>query len=279
MQAKNFRFLRLLGAGVALTATAAIADQVTLVPAGTYGTYYNQTIGGGEYSFKIVSGAGSSSTAQHLTDDLTYYDNGVNKTVGVVGGTINQPNFQTFCVEVGEFITSGSGFYAGPYDVTLGEATQYGGPLGTRTITEGAAWLYSEFARGELAGYSYTGTSARINSAGLLQTAIWGLMSEKPAPSGNIFYDMAITKFGNGSYAADTGAFAHNSASGYYDVAILSLWQSGTVQNGLPAPRFARQDVLILDGPDHHIPDGGMTIALLGVGLTFLGSFGYRIRK
>jgi len=71
-----------------------------------------------------------------------------------------------------------------------------------RQLTEGAAFLYYEFAKGTLTGYVYNNAAQRQTDAGLLQAAIWWLQGKQtysdgdytvPTISNNIFYKLAIT--------------------------------------------------------------------------------------
>ena len=57
----------------------------------------------------------------------------------------------------------------------------------------------------------------------------------------------------------------------FSDVRLLNIWDVGLV--GQPAG--ARQDLLFIPG----VPDGGLTLALLGMGLTGVGFVSRRTRK
>jgi hypothetical protein len=160
--------------------------------------------------------------------------------------------FQSFCMEYTEHFNPGQTYN---YSITAGAIS--GGPTavnGTDLISIGTAWLYSQFAQGVLADYVYTPGAGRNASAGLLQNTFWWLENENysagssPNPD-NIFSDLVIAQFGSAAAAmADAG--------GAFGVAVLNLTDaSGQV----------RQDQLIL------VPDGGMTVVLLGMVLTGLG--------
>ena len=129
--------------------------------------------------------------------------------------------FETFCVQ------STVEFYPGTsYSYVLTNQASTGPAL-----TLGAAYLYDEFATGNLAGYDYTDTATRNIDAGELQVAIWAFQNQTSPigagfPStGNPFYNLAISNLG-GTLAA---ASAPN--NGTYDVDIMQLYDA----NGAPA--------------------------------------------
>ena len=132
--------------------------------------------------------------------------------------TAANPNFQTFCIETGEY------FYPGTtYNVTISDEIMYDGgqfPNG-EPITIGTAWLYSQFAAGTLSGYDYS-DSGRTVSAGDLQQAIWYLQGEVASlinggsgADGTVFYNAA---------ASALGGTINNAANGAYGVVALNLW-------------------------------------------------------
>jgi hypothetical protein len=133
--------------------------------------------------------------------------------------TTGNPNFQTFCIETGEY------FYPGTtYNVTISDEIMYDGglfPSGS-PITMGTAWLYSQFAAGTLSGYDYTEGSGRTATAGDLQQAIWYLQGEETSlvnggsgADGTAFYNAAETVL---------GGTINNAANGAYGVVALNLW-------------------------------------------------------
>ena len=156
--------------------------------------------------------------------------------------------FQTFCLEVAEHFTS-------PADVVLNDKAIYGGvgPAGD-PLSVGAAWLYALFATGSLPGYDYDDTGVgRKASALALQKAIWYLEDEISAPAeGAWFVAQAVATFG-GDLA---NAKADNNWQ--YNVAVLNMYEPGTGN--------LKQDMLV------YLPDGGMTLVLLGGGLLGLAA-------
>jgi hypothetical protein len=110
---------------------------------------------------------------------------------GDVPGIPLGSSFQTFCVEMDEYISLPGTYYS----VVNTSAVQGGvggpepDPLDPRT-----AWLYHEFANGDLAGYDYSTTAGRRTSAEALQNAIWYLEQEIPSLPGGLatnFYNQA----------------------------------------------------------------------------------------
>jgi len=219
---------------VVALAPPAMADQIT-VNAGLY-----QTGSGGEFQYNVVNSS-------------TQFD-----TAGYASTTTNQGSdnsFQTFCIETSEHIGFGN-----TYNANLNnEGAVNGGYAGGSPdpISQGTAWLYSQFAQGILGGYSYTGTAAeRQASANALQQTIWWLENENPAyfPSliGNIFYAAVIAQFGANAQYGIAGT------SAAYGVYAINMWNA----NGTVA-----QDALF-----YSVPDGGTTLMLLGGALLGLGA-------
>jgi hypothetical protein len=145
---------------VAALATTAFGEPVGTVQVGRIGGHYDGQ--GGEftiygYDVTRLSNAGYSDLARNQSDPK-----------------IRVPSFQTFCIEVQEDIMP-------PYSVaaTVDTAAIQGGggavdgsdPIGPET-----AWLYTQFATGQLRDYAYTGTVGgltRSDTAGALQRLFW----------------------------------------------------------------------------------------------------------
>jgi hypothetical protein len=147
----------------------------------------------------------------------------------VVGG-----EFETFCVETEVIFNPGQ-----PYTYVLSDQDSMG-----RTLSEGAAYLYYEFATGQLAGYNYNSptvrlkgagklqlfprqrlrpdvASSRLDDAGELQAAIWAFQGNQSLPgypdlATDPFYQLAIDTLG-----ADN---VNSPANGQYGVDILQVW-------------------------------------------------------
>src|SRR4030042_5544995 len=132
--------------------------------------------GGGEFTVFPLTG---------LSGVLDFYDP---LTKNIVPGA---PNYQSFCMELSEYIT-----YGPTYNAVVNDRAIQGsvGPAGD-PLSVGVAWLYNEFRLCVLAGYDYT-VPGRDVSAGMLQDAIWWLEGEAGDPA-NVFGNAAVTKFGS----------------------------------------------------------------------------------
>jgi hypothetical protein len=163
--------------------------------------------------------------------------------------------FSTFCMERLEKMS-----FKVDYQGSLNDRAIQGGPdfnedpnLSGDPLSIGVAWLYNAFALGNLSGYEYSDTAARKSSASLLQRAIWMLEDEMSMDASNIYVDMAINKFGSLS-------LAQASNSGAFPVQIINLYQN------IGDRTYRRQDVLVRIA-DAKVPDQGMTVGLLGIGM------------
>jgi hypothetical protein len=179
---------------------------------------------------------------------------GVTRNIGQSG------SFQTFCIEENEYIYP----YNRPAQGTLSDAAIYGG-VGGRVgspgntydpLSVGTAWLYKQFAEGTLDGYDYTTVDGRHASASQLQQAIWWLEEEVNLdhPAQNIFAAQVLAIYGG-----EVGARANNvDSTGHRQIGVMVL--NLTYDDG----QSVGQDQLV------SIPDGGMTLMLLGLGFSGL---------
>jgi hypothetical protein len=164
-------------------------------------------------------------------------------------------SFQTFCIEVGEHISG----YPSTYNAQLSTQAVMGGSGGPSPdpVSQGTGWLYSQFARGTLAGYDYSGGAGRLASADALQRAIWWLEQEGPDPGfGNVFRDAVLGEFTTEENARGGSALT-------YGVYAINLW-TGPAGSSPDATNKAQ------DGLFYSVPDGGATIMLLGSALMAL---------
>jgi len=175
-------------------------------------------------------------------------------------GSLPGTDFVTFCLELNE----GTGFYGDPLWVkTITTAARNGGigggnpdPLDPKT-----AYLYTQFARGTLAGYDYTnsnGPQGRADSANSLQHVIWYIEQEIAAIPGTdtqalIWYNQAVA--------------ANWQNTGTVEVLNIYRYSSHTQQFTIPG-----QDLLYMPIPE---PE---TYAMLLAGLGLMG-FVARRRK
>jgi hypothetical protein len=180
-----------------------------------------------------------------------------------------QGGFETFCTEVGEDFTPNN--WGGPtYNYSLGFLTQpiAGGGIGSDTaLSAGTAWLYYQFADGNLNNFAYAYGSARETDSSLLQAAIWALQGGQSYTAGG-YASLASTEANNIYYLAAIAALGGTAQadSAYTGTAVelLQLWDGTT-----PA-----QNQLVLTGSSWSVPDGGFTMAMLGMGL--IGIFFFR---
>jgi hypothetical protein len=153
---------------------------------------------------------------------------------------------QTFCVETGEGIAGNTVYNAYASDQSM---------LTGKQLTLGAAWLYHQFQIGELAGYDWTRDPAGVNETQQLQNAIWYFMGAGITDPNNPFIELGMA---NGGFDLNNGTIP---------VKVLNVW-------GARNPCEPYQDMLVC-----WVPDGGMTLTLLGLGLGSLAFVSRRIRK
>ena len=230
------RKLMLSMALLAMTAAPALAGSVKF-EGGPY-----QSGVGGEFTFKVLDASGGL--------DISGYVAG--KTSNV---TPSSPTFQTFCLEVDEFIQSGT-----TYGAVLSDTAQQGGKNTNSgdALSIGTAFLYSKFATGSLSNYAYTG-AGRKASAAALQEAIWWLEGEQSSyTAGNLFVGLVTSTFADAKVAAGANNYG-------VKVINMSAANGAVCANGKPGPYC--QDALI------YVPDGGTTLMLLGGALAGLSVF------
>lgn len=168
--------------------------------------------------------------------------------------------FETFCIE------TAVDFYPGStYTYNLSAVDSQG-----RQLSEGAAFLYYEFANGQLSGYDYNTANTyadvlqRRTDAGLLQSALWWLQGQQsyndgnyqiPTTSNNPYYNLAITTLG--------AANATNANNGTYGVDVLQMWNGSTAaQNQLVCVSSGSGG-----GNGSPVPDNGSTAGLIAMAL------------
>jgi hypothetical protein len=223
------------------------------IQTGNFGPY--QTGAGGEFTVNSQGFSFSLNLTGYVADVTKFLSNG--KDPNIYGLT-----FQTFCLERHEQIARNHS-----YDGTVNDAAVFGGVGGADPLSVGTAWLYKNFAETTLAGYDYTnpGRSDGVgSSADLLQQAIWCLEDEVSCNAANTFYLAAVAQFGS-----EAGAKADN--NGQFSVKVINLWEGSPHDT-----EHARQDILVNIIP---VPDGGLTLLLLGMGLTSVGVLSRKFKK
>jgi hypothetical protein len=206
---------------------------------------YSDSSGGGEFT---VVGSGLSNVGYAAT----------------TGSSFGAGDFETFCMAFNEDFVPGNSF-----GYTLGTTTMGDGSNPNVPLTQGAAYLYSQFAKGTLTNYDYSNASSgqfssRANAAEALQIAIWwvqgldtgGIYSEgAPVPnSGDNYYVNLLSGIG--------ATWATTVASPDYDgVKVLVLDNSNSSNGSTP---YSQPQLY------YSVPDNGTTVLLLGVALVGL---------
>ncbi len=106
--------------------------------------------------------------------------------------------FPTFCVENREYVTPGQTYYYTLSTNVIDNGTGTAFPLAVS-----AAWLYDLYRK--------DANLQNPTNRELVQTAIWALLGEQPAPSGNWAYDAAT------SSAMDWG-------TNLYGYGVMNIW-------------------------------------------------------
>lgn len=204
--------------GLMMMVTPLFASQVKV--GSSYGPY--QTGSGGEFTLEALS-------ADIL--NIILQDGYVEDVTKNVVTTTN--TFQTFCLEYNEYIYANT-----TYDITISDAAMNGGggsSNGRDAISMGTAWLYSQFATGNLDRYAYE--TGRKTTAGELQNAIWMLEDEITYNANNIFIDLIIDTLGWSEVNMKSDA------NGSYGVSVLNMYslngnlrQDQLIYMGVPEP-------------------------------------------
>lgn len=174
---------------------------------------------------------------------------------GENGTSLSAGSFQTFCVEYQVHVSPGSDYW-----YSISDEVQFANDHGLGYVALGTDWLYDQFARGILSGYEYEKGTDRAASAIALQNAIWFIQGQiADAGTGAGFVVIA---------EGAVGASELNSQSnGMYGTRALNLWSQDN-----PTRPYDVQTQLI------RVPDGGTTVALLGIAICSL-AFVARRRK
>jgi hypothetical protein len=240
---------------------------------------------GGEFSIEMTSGS--------LTN-ASYFDAGTpgdtNAAADLLSskniGAGNTTNFQTFCLELSENATTPSYF-------VVGNAAYRGSTSTNDPISVGTAWLYSQFAQGNLTvttplagNYFSTGGPTRPLEARTLQIAIWALEQENLSSAQttdlltNPYYHAALNNFGNLTNARAT---ATGEQLADYGVYVLINFTTAAArdqfkQNPLNYdPAYRSQDFLYYQRVS--VPDGSATLMLLGGALAIIGALRRRMKN
>jgi hypothetical protein len=188
---------------------------------------------------------------------------------GYISSTIVNGGFETFCIQTE--VDCGPGVN---YNYTEASATGANAIQGGITLSEGAAYLYYEFATGNLTGYNYTPGSGRATTASELQAALWYFMGEA-MPDGFTTTDDPFVSLADKALSDPFGA---NGTS--YGVEILQLTTTDSdaiaIQNQLA---LTGGGIQIPNAQPQPTPDGGMTAAMLGMSLVGMFLIRFQSRK
>jgi hypothetical protein len=167
--------------------------------------------------------------------------------------------FRTMCVETNEYFVSGKTYNASVTGSTaMNGGTNVTGSSSGDPISVGTAYLYKEFALGNLDNLSGINNYATLGAA--LQRTVWALEGEAGYSIDSTLQWLLKLHFGDADYRAN---YQGN------EVQVMNLTKYvGTNGDTLGSSYGTkRQDQLVL----WRVPDGGMTLALLGLGLTLVG--------
>jgi len=238
------KLLSLLAAAV--LASSAFGDSLTLSTSSI-----SNGSNGGSYTATILNGPASNASYSPLA-------------------ALGANSFETFCLEPTEYFTPG-----GTYNYTINSFADGGAnEAASRNIgpgdqlSKGTTWLYSQLAQGILTGFNYG--AGRKDSNLLLQRAFWYLEDDYSytlaQALANPFIALAAKHVANVAVAdsASIGLARGNAANGENGVWALNL-TSGT--------RTITKHQSQLYFEKVSVPEGGLTVVLLGASLLGLAIF------
>jgi hypothetical protein len=234
-------------ATIALLVTPALADP----PHGTYSDYGRMNYdrlsnyyqgNGGEFTLR-KDGKGLNGIYEWLSNsayaDVAKAEDG------------DATSFQTFCVEVQEYVSQPLDLYVSEQNAALtaqGSHAWKGGTGSGDDLDSKTAWLYTQFATGKLTNYAYSGTVGgltRDKTAGALQWLIWTIEGETPTFSLSTAQSNLVNSW-NTEYAN----------SGWSGIGNVRILQSYTTGRGL-----AQDQLYLVPAP------AAVLLGLIGLGL------------
>jgi hypothetical protein len=183
---KTMRRLTFISVLCAFLAAPAFADTY---PHGTYSGSARMEYGriGGYYQ-----GQGGEFTLSQYGGNTVLSNSAY--AAGARGEDGDPTSFQTFCVEVAEYVSQPMDLYVSNQNAALsgsGSHAYKGGTGAGDDLDFRTAYLYTQFAIGSLSNYAYTGTVnelTRAQTAAALQRVIWKIEGE----DGGIGFDMTF---------------------------------------------------------------------------------------
>jgi hypothetical protein len=176
-------------------------------------------------------------------------------------GGLGTTPFLSFCIETNEYINPYSPGTS--YWYSLGPSAIQGGTGGPHPdpISIGTAWLYNRFSLGLLG-------TLTVDQQNDLQGAFWFLEQETaPTVSGVNFHSSATNYYVSlAQTALGISTDLKGDANGAYGVVVVNLWKDAAMT--LPAQSMLGR-----------VPDGGLTIMLLGIGIGGLSLLSRKLRS
>lgn len=161
------------------------------------------------------------------------------------------PSFQTFCLEVGEHLTAPMSLWVSTVNkdlVTPGSHAWKGGTADGDNLDSKTAWVYTQFAKGTLADYAYTGTVNgldRTQTAAALQRFIWASEGEGGLNMAASFGGITLNAAQQTLVASWDSLFLQSGFQGIGNVRVLQTYKlsDGSLAQDLlylvPAPAAA----------------------------------------
>jgi len=157
----------------------------------------------------------------------------------VAKGVVGAESFQTFCLETGVFVAQPLDLYVSEENAALGgfgsgSHAWEGGTGSGDDLDPKTAYLYQQFATGQLTEYTYsTATGAqnsygltRSQSAGALQRLIWNTEGEGgPLITGNDFMGIKLTQAQVDTITDWNDAYDNSGWTGIGNVRVLQTFK------------------------------------------------------
>lgn len=185
-----------------------------------------------------------------------------------VGG---DESFQSFCIETAETIYE-------PMEIWVSEGNAAGTGFGSHAWKGGTglgddldaetAYLYTQFATGQLDGYNYGSGGyaelSRSETAGALQRLIWYIEGEGGSDFGEAYYGISLND-DQRDLIEDWGeAFVNSGWTGIGDVRVLQTYKTYFFKNGGECFELKQDQLYLTPVP------GAVLLGVLGLGVAGL---------